>query len=171
MAQPAGPSPHSCAEVYTPERHSTDAQRSSSCFPRNRGGNQHRHSAGVERKLAERALLRRLVGLCQLRRGLGLHGPARLCAPRPDPTASLATRVPWWAWSGGLFGAIFIALSIFLVPQIGAAAFIALLLAGRMLGSITFDHFGWLGLTQRPINAPRLIGVALLIGGVVLIRR
>jgi bacterial/archaeal transporter family-2 protein len=40
-----------------------------------------------------------------------------------------------------------------------------------MLGSITFDHFGWLGPIERPVDAPRPIGVALLIGGVVLIRR
>jgi transporter family-2 protein len=103
--------------------------------------------------------------------GLACMGLLALALPDPIPAASLATRVPWWAWSGGLFGAIFIALSIFLVPQIGAAAFLALPVAGQMLGSIAFDHFGWLGLTQRPIDAPRLIGVALLIGGVVLIRR
>jgi bacterial/archaeal transporter family-2 protein len=89
----------------------------------------------------------------------------------PLPAESLMSRVPWWAWGGGAFGAIFIGLSIFLVPQIGAATFLALLVTGQMLGSIAFDHFGWLGLTQRPIDAPRLIGVALLIGGVVLIRR
>jgi len=89
----------------------------------------------------------------------------------PIPAASLAARVPWWAWTGGLLGAIFIALGIFLVPQIGAATFLALLVTGQMLGSITFDHFGWLGLTQHPVDAPRLIGVALLIGGVVLIQR
>ena len=48
------------------------------------------------------------------------------------------------------------------MPQIGAAAFLALLVTGQMLGSIAFDNFGWLGLTQRPIDTPRLIGVALL---------
>jgi transporter family-2 protein len=89
----------------------------------------------------------------------------------PIPSASVAARIPWWAWSGGLFGAIFIGLAIFLVPQLGAATFIALLLAGQMLTSVTFDHFGWLGLAQRAVDAPRLIGVALLIGGVILIRR
>ncbi len=89
----------------------------------------------------------------------------------PVPAASVVARIPWWAWSAGIFGAIFIGLGIFLVPQIGAATFLALLVTGQMLGSITFDHFGWLGLTQRSIDAPRLIGVALLIGGVVLIRR
>jgi transporter family-2 protein len=89
----------------------------------------------------------------------------------PVPAASVAARMPWWAWSGGVFGAIFIGLGILLAPQIGAATFIALVVTGQMLASITFDHFGWLGLTQRPIDAPRLIGVTLLIGGVVLIRR
>jgi transporter family-2 protein len=89
----------------------------------------------------------------------------------PLPSASVAARIPWWAWSGGLFGAIFIGLAILLVPQLGAATFIALLVTGQMLASVAFDHFGWLGLAQRPIDVPRLIGVALLIGGVVLIRR
>jgi bacterial/archaeal transporter family-2 protein len=89
----------------------------------------------------------------------------------PIPAATLATRIPWWAWSGGAFGAIFIGLGIFLVPQIGAATFIALVITGQMFASVAFDHFGWLGLAQRPIDTARLIGVALLIGGVVLIRR
>lgn len=89
----------------------------------------------------------------------------------PLPSASVAARIPWWAWSGGLFGAIFIGLAILLVPNLGAATFLALLVTGQMLASVTFDHFGWLGLAQRPIDAPRLIGVALLIAGVVLIRR
>ncbi len=89
----------------------------------------------------------------------------------PLPAVGVAARIPWWAWSGGLFGAIFIGLAILLVPHLGAATFIAFLVTGQMLASVAFDHFGWLGLAQRPIDAPRLIGVALLIGGVVLIRR
>jgi bacterial/archaeal transporter family-2 protein len=84
---------------------------------------------------------------------------------------AIAGRIPWWEFSGGLFGAIFIALAIFLVPQHGAATFIVLLVSGQMLASVTFDHFGWLGLTQRPIDLPRLMGVVLLIGGSVLIQR
>ena len=105
-----------------------------------------------------------LVGvICMALLALALHAPI--------PSAAVMARIPWWAWSGGLFGAIFIALAILLVPQLGAAAFIALLVTGQMLASVAFDHFGWLGLAQRPIDVPRLIGVALLIGGVVLIRR
>ncbi len=89
----------------------------------------------------------------------------------PVPSVAVAGRIPWWAWSGGLFGAVFIGLAIFVVPQLGAATFIALLVAGQMLASITLDHFGWLGLAQRSIDLPRLAGAALLIAGVVLIRR
>ncbi len=89
----------------------------------------------------------------------------------PIPSAAMATRIPWWAWSGGMFGAIFIGLGILLVPQIGAATFIALLVTGQMLASVAFDHFGLLGLAQRPVDVPRMIGVGLLIAGVLLIRR
>lgn len=89
----------------------------------------------------------------------------------PVPSAAVVSRIPWWAWSGGLFGAIFIGLAIYLVPLLGAATFISLLIAGQMITSITFDHFGWLGLEQRSIDLPRLIGAALLIAGVILIRR
>jgi transporter family-2 protein len=105
-----------------------------------------------------------LVGLvCMSLLSLALNDPI-------PPTAVLA-RIPWWAWGGGLFGAIYIALAILLVPKLGAATFIALLVAGQMLASVTLDHFGWIGLAQRPLDLPRAMGVLLLIGGVVLIRR
>ncbi|MET4066415.1 transporter family-2 protein [Bradyrhizobium sp. S3.2.6] len=88
----------------------------------------------------------------------------------PVPSAAIAARIPWFAWSGGLFGAIFIGLAIFLVPQLGAATFFALLIAGQMLGSIAFDHFGLLGVPVHPISVVRVIGAVLLVGGVILIR-
>lgn len=89
----------------------------------------------------------------------------------PMPALGVMARIPWWAWSGGMFGAIFIALGMLLLPQIGAATFIALLVTGQMLASVAFDHYGVLGLAQRSIDLPRVLGVALLVAGVVLIRR
>ena len=79
-------------------------------------------------------------------------------------------RSHWWAWTGGFFGALYIAISILLVPRLGAAFFIALLVAGQMVGSILFDHFGLLGLSEHAIDLPRIIGAVLLIAGVALIR-
>jgi transporter family-2 protein len=104
---------------------------------------------------------------------LGLICMVLLAVVLRDPFPSLvtATRLPWWVWSGGVFGAIFIGLAILLVPQIGAATFLALLITGQMLASVAFDHFGWLGLTQCLVDMPRVIGIGLLVAGVVLIRR
>ncbi|WP_163364446.1 DMT family transporter, partial [Escherichia coli] len=80
-------------------------------------------------------------------------------------------RVPWWAWSGGALGALFIGLAIFLVPQLGAAPFIALLVTGQMMASLALDHYGVLGLPRHGVDLPRLLGMAFLVAGVVLIRR
>ncbi|MCZ0733643.1 DMT family transporter [Phreatobacter sp. AB_2022a] len=89
----------------------------------------------------------------------------------PVPAAGVALRISWWQWSGGVFGAIFIGLAILLVPALGAATFIALLVAGQMVASVTIDHFGWMGLPRHPLDLTRLLGVALLVGGVILVRR
>jgi bacterial/archaeal transporter family-2 protein len=104
---------------------------------------------------------------------VGVGCMALLAVALRDPVPALATagRIPWWAYSGGLFGAIFIGLAIFLVPQLGAATFIVLLVTGQLVASVAADHVGWLGLLQRPIDLSRLIGIVLLIGGCVLIRR
>ncbi len=64
----------------------------------------------------------------------------------PVPTASVAARIPLWAWSGGIFGAVFIALSIVAIPVLGAATYLALLITGQMICSVTIDHFGLFGL-------------------------
>ena len=49
----------------------------------------------------------------------------------PIPSSALVTRIPWWAWTGGLFGAIFIGISILVTYQLGAAALIGLLVTGN----------------------------------------
>src|SRR6185437_673071 len=74
----------------------------------------------------------------------------------PLPPALAIARIPLWAWRGGLFGAIFIMLAILLLPNLGAANFIALLTARQMLPSVAFDHLGWLGLAHRPVDLPRV---------------
>lgn len=86
------------------------------------------------------------------------------------PSWKTAVEVPWYAWSGGVFGAVFILLAILLLPSLGAATLFALVIAGQVLAAITLDHFGALGLAPHPIGAARLAGAALLIAGVILIR-
>ncbi len=94
-----------------------------------------------------------------------------LLVQRPAwPTATVRSDLPWWGWTGGLFGAVYLVLAIVSVQRLGGASTVALVVAGQMLGSLFFDHFGLLGLAQHPVSASRLIGASLLVAGVVLIR-
>ena len=79
--------------------------------------------------------------------------------------------IPWWAWMGGLLGAISVVSSIFLAPRLGAAALIATIVAGQMMASLLLDHLGVLGFRFQPITAWRLVGAGLVIAGVWLIQR
>jgi transporter family-2 protein len=88
----------------------------------------------------------------------------------PWPAGAALARSNWWAWSGGFFGAIYIAVSILLLPRLGAATVVALIVMGQMLGSVAFDHYGWMGLPEHPADWQRILGALLLVGGVVLIR-
>jgi hypothetical protein len=58
-----------------------------------------------------------------------------------------------------------------LLPRLGTATFVALLVAGQMLASLLADHYGFFGVIQHPVSISRLLGAALLLGGVILIRR
>jgi transporter family-2 protein len=88
----------------------------------------------------------------------------------PLPSVQELQRSHWLSWSGGFFGAVYIGVSILLIPRLGAAMVIALMVAGQMLGSLAFDHFGILGLPVHSLTLTRLAGAALLVTGVVLIR-
>lgn len=82
-----------------------------------------------------------------------------------------AKQAPPIAWIGGFLGAFFVASAVVLVPRLGVAMTFSLIIAGQMLVTLVLDHFGFLGLEERPVSIPRVLGVLLITGGVVLIRR
>jgi transporter family-2 protein len=79
--------------------------------------------------------------------------------------------LPWYAWIGGLYGAMFVAVAAYAAPKIGLASLITIGIAGQIAMALWLDHLGALGLQREPINLGRLLGAALVIGGVVLVRR
>lgn len=81
------------------------------------------------------------------------------------------TGLPWWAYLGGLLGAGFVTLTVFLAPRLGAANMLASVITGQMLAALLLDHFGVLGYPQQPLGISRIAGVLLLAAGVFLIRR
>jgi bacterial/archaeal transporter family-2 protein len=110
------------------------------------------------------ALLSFLVGT------LGL-GALMLALRVPLPLATAWQRSEWTWWIGGLLGAAYVGLAVVLAPRIGAGTLTAAVVAGQMLTSIVLDHFGWVGFAQQPLSPTRLLGAALVVGGVVLIQR
>jgi transporter family-2 protein len=57
------------------------------------------------------------------------------------------------------------------VPRIGVALAFSLAIGGQMLVTLLIDHFGWLGVPEKPINLWRVFGAALITVGVILIRK
>lgn len=93
-----------------------------------------------------------------------------LALREPWLTGGTISKTSWMSWTGGLFGAVYIAVSILMLPRLGAAVLVALLVLGQMLGALAFDHFALLGVPHNPVTLPRVVGALLLIAGVVLIR-
>ena len=100
---------------------------------------------------------------------VALIGLALILQVRPDMAAARA--LPWYAWIGGLCGVIFVIAATWGVPRLGVAMTITLMVAGQLLLGLVLDHFGAFGAPRQPVNLTRMVGVALVIGGVLLVRR
>lgn len=89
----------------------------------------------------------------------------------PVPLGDAWARSAWWNWIGGLLGAVYVVSAIVLAPRLGAATLVAALVAGQMLASVLIDHYGWVGFAVHPVNPLRILGAALVVGGVMLVQR
>jgi bacterial/archaeal transporter family-2 protein len=88
----------------------------------------------------------------------------------PAPTADAVRDTEWWYWIGGPLGAFFVLAGAVLVRELGAAAYLALAVAGQLALALVFDHYGLMGLAVAPISWQRILGVALVVLGVVCIK-
>ncbi len=99
----------------------------------------------------------------------GLLLAAALLGVRPEAAGVRAA--PWWAWLGGLYGAVLVAATAYAAPRLGVAPALTLVVAGQFVVAVALDHFGALGLAARPISASKLAGLGLIAAGVLLVRR
>jgi transporter family-2 protein len=87
------------------------------------------------------------------------------------PGMDRLAQVPWWTWLGGLMSAVLAAAQLYLSKEIGAATFLGLIVTAGVVTSILLDHFGLVGFKVHPAGLWRLLGGALMIGGVGLVAR
>ena len=78
--------------------------------------------------------------------------------------------IPAYLGLTGLLAVPYLLAASFLSPRIGVGLFLAAIIAGQLLGGVVLDHVGAFGAPPRPVDLPRLLGIAALIAGVVLIR-
>jgi transporter family-2 protein len=88
--------------------------------------------------------------------------------PRQLPALSGA---PPHHYVAGLCGFFIIASTAFAFPRLGAAKALALMVAAQGVTGLVIDHLGLWGMPTVAATGSRLLGVALLIAGVILLRR
>ena len=93
-----------------------------------------------------------------------------LAMVRALPRTTGIDSLPWWAWTGGLCGAVVLSATTTIAPRLGTASMIALVMFGQVVCSLALDHFGMFGLTQQPITGKRFAAAALLLSGAALMR-
>lgn len=74
--------------------------------------------------------------------------------------------VPPYTLAAGLLGVAVIGSTVYMVPRIGVAAAITLIITGQLFTAVMIDHFGVLGVAAKPVSVDRLLGLGLVLLGV-----
>ena len=76
---------------------------------------------------------------------------------------------PWWAFQGGLCGAVLVYAMLAQTQRIGPGVFVATSVTASIVTSVVIDHFGALGADLHPATLWRVVGVVLMLAGVALV--
>ncbi|HEX8443969.1 MAG TPA: DMT family transporter [Allosphingosinicella sp.] len=87
------------------------------------------------------------------------------------PQAEAVRTLPWYAWMGGLYGAVFVSMAVLVVPRVGVTFFLTVSIAGQLLMALMLDRVGAFGVPRVDISPLRLLGVAFVLVGAFLVRR
>jgi transporter family-2 protein len=87
------------------------------------------------------------------------------------PLGGEVRALPWYAWTGGLYGAVFVAVAAFAAPRLGVTYFLMVAIAGQLAMALFLDRLGAFGLARVEISPMRVAGVILVLAGAFLVRR
>jgi bacterial/archaeal transporter family-2 protein len=88
----------------------------------------------------------------------------------PWPASRALASSPWWALGGGLLGAAYVMTTVIVTPRLGPGLTLGAVVAGQMIVALVLEQLGALGIAPHPITPLRVLGVALIVGGVALLR-
>ncbi len=101
---------------------------------------------------------------------MAVVGIVLLLAGHPGRLGGLDAFKPEYAL-GGVAGAAVVTVSLVTVRSLGAGGVTALLVAAQLAVSLVADRYSWFGLHHVGIGPARILGLALVVGGTVLITR
>lgn len=82
--------------------------------------------------------------------------------PAPEKAA-------WWMWISGFIGLFYMLFMFIAAPHIGAATTLVWVFIGQALIATLIDHFGLTGMPIKPTTWVKIVGIALIIAGGVLL--
>ena len=74
--------------------------------------------------------------------------------------------LPWYVLLAGVLGLIVVAAMAYMIPLIGAAPAVVLIVAGQLIIGSLLDHFGVFGLATKPVDLQRGAGLLIVFLGV-----
>ena len=78
--------------------------------------------------------------------------------------------IPRFYILAGICGVIILAFTVFCIVRIGPVLTSAITVTTQMAVATVVAHYGWFGIEQEPINLVKIIGIAFLITGVILVK-
>ena len=87
------------------------------------------------------------------------------------PERENLAKAPWYLYTAGFIGVLFVTLLLALIPEIGALRVLAAVVVGQLIVSTVIDHWGFLEVPVQALSASRIGGMVLLMAGLYLIQR
>lgn len=83
--------------------------------------------------------------------------------------SELIERLPWWAWFGGLCGLWGLTVNILIFPKLGAVQTALMPMLGQIAMGVVIDSLGLLQSPVFPFTLRRLLALAVLLTGIIMI--
>lgn len=86
------------------------------------------------------------------------------------PSVAQLRAAPIGGYAAGLLIGFYALSATVVIPRFGAGNFVAFILLAQLATAAAVDQWGLLGMDRRPVDALKLAGLALIVGGIVLLQ-
>lgn len=84
------------------------------------------------------------------------------------PTVSQLGSAPSVSYAAGLLIGFYALSATIIIPRFGAASFVSYILIAQLLTSAVVDQFGLFGMVKRPVDVTKLVSLAVIVTGIVI---